>query len=62
MNAIDKILIKNGHKFDGETAQIDPDTIKPFAKSRKIYVQGSRSDIQVPFREISLSDTPSMLC
>jgi hypothetical protein len=25
-------------------------------------VQGSRSDIQVPFREISLSDTPSMLC
>ncbi|MBA3695598.1 MAG: phosphomethylpyrimidine synthase ThiC [Methylotenera sp.] len=46
--------------FDGETAQIDPDTIKPFAKSRKIYVLGSRADIQVPFREISLSDTPSM--
>ncbi|MBC7697995.1 MAG: phosphomethylpyrimidine synthase ThiC [Bacteroidia bacterium] len=39
---------------------MDPDTIKPFAKSRKIYVQGSRADIQVPFREISLSDTPSM--
>ena len=60
MNAIDKNLTKNLAKFDGETAQIDPDTIKPFAKSRKIYVQGSCEDIQVPFREISLSDTPSM--
>ncbi len=60
MNAIDKTLHKNTAIFDGETAQIDPDTIKPFAKSRKIYVQGSRADIQVPFREISLSDTPSM--
>ncbi len=64
MNATDKnlhkTLQKNTAKFDGETAQIDPDTIKPFAKSRKIYVQGSRADIQVPFREISLSDTPSM--
>ncbi len=60
MNAIDKTLHKNTAIFDGETAQIDPDTIKPFAKSRKIYVLGSRADIQVPFREISLSDTPSM--
>ena len=60
MNAIDKTLHKNTAIFDGETAQIDSDTIKPFAKSRKIYVQGSRADIQVPFREISLSDTPSM--
>jgi phosphomethylpyrimidine synthase len=31
----------------------------PFANSRKVYIQGSRADIQVPFREISLSDTPS---
>ncbi len=60
MNATDKNLHKNLAQFDGETAQIDPNTIKPFAKSRKIYVQGSRADIQVPFREISLSDTPSM--
>ena len=60
MNATDKNLHKNLAKFDGETAEIDPGTIQPFAKSRKIYVQGSRPDIQVPFREISLSDTPSM--
>ncbi|RKG32547.1 phosphomethylpyrimidine synthase ThiC [Acinetobacter guerrae] len=29
--------------------------------SRKVYIQGSRSDIQVPFREISLTDTPTGL-
>jgi phosphomethylpyrimidine synthase len=60
MNATDKNLHKNLAKFSGETAEIDPDTKKPFANSRKVYIQGSRPDIQVPFREISLSDTPSM--
>ena len=59
MNATDKNLHKNLAKFTGETAEIDPDTKKPFANSRKVYIQGSRPDIQVPFREISLSDTPS---
>ena len=29
--------------------------------SKKVYVQGSRPDIQVPFREISLTDTPTGL-
>ncbi|PNP97864.1 phosphomethylpyrimidine synthase ThiC [Moraxella sp. RCAD0137] len=29
--------------------------------SKKVYVQGSRIDIQVPFREISLTDTPTGL-
>lgn len=29
--------------------------------SKKVYVQGSRVDIQVPFREISLTDTPTGL-
>ena len=57
MNTIDKNLHA---KFDNETAQIDPGTVEPFAKSRKIYIEGSRPDIRVPFREISLSDTPSM--
>ena len=59
MNATDKNLQKNLAKFDSGTAEIDPATTVPFANSRKIYVQGSRPDIQVPFREISLSDTPS---
>ena len=55
MNALDKNLTK----FVGDTAEIDPATKLPFANSRKVYIQGSRPDIQVPFREISLSDTPS---
>jgi phosphomethylpyrimidine synthase len=60
LNATDKNMQKNLAKFVNETAEIDPATKKPFANSRKIYIQGSRPDIQVPFREISLSDTPSM--
>ncbi len=59
MNATDKNLQKTLTKFDSGTAEIDPATTLPFANSRKVYVQGSRPDIQVPFREISLSDTPS---
>ena len=59
MNATDKNLQKNLAKFISETAEIDPATKLPFANSRKVFVQGSRPDIQVPFREISLSDTPS---
>ncbi|CEN56712.1 phosphomethylpyrimidine synthase ThiC [Candidatus Methylopumilus turicensis] len=55
MNATDKNLAH----FVGEHAEIDPATKQSFANSRKVYVQGSRPDIQVPFREISLSDTPS---
>ena len=55
MNATDKNL----SKFLNETASVDEGTTKPFAKSRKVYVEGSRPDIRVPFREISLSDTPS---
>ena len=59
MNATDKNLQKNLAKFVNETAEIDPATTTNFTNSRKVYVQGSRPDIQVPFREISLSDTPS---
>lgn len=46
-------------KFINTSAQIDQGATKSFANSRKVYIQGSRPDIQVPFREISLSDTPS---
>jgi len=31
--------------------------IQPFPNSQKIYVEGSRTDIQVPMREITLTDT-----
>jgi len=59
MNATDKALKKNINQFIGKKAQLDEDALKPFANSRKVYVQGTTSDIQVPFREISISDTPS---
>ncbi|HAV16877.1 MAG TPA: phosphomethylpyrimidine synthase ThiC, partial [Acinetobacter nosocomialis] len=29
--------------------------------SKKVYIEGSRPDIQVPMREISLTDTPTGL-
>jgi phosphomethylpyrimidine synthase len=39
---------------DALTRQI---TRTPFPGSRKIYLEGTRADIRVPFREISLTDT-----
>ncbi|MCX7628058.1 MAG: phosphomethylpyrimidine synthase ThiC [Methylophilaceae bacterium] len=46
-------------KFLNATAELEADAIRPFPNSRKVYVTGSRPDLRVPFREISLSDTPS---
>ena len=47
----------NQKSFSNTTAEVDAAAVKPLPNSRKIYVQGSRSDIQVPMREISQSDT-----
>jgi len=46
-------------KILSQTAEVDQASIQPFTGSQKIYVQGSRADIQVPMREISLADTPT---
>ena len=40
-----------------ETAHVDALSTQPFPASNKIYIQGSRADIQVAMREISLSPT-----
>jgi phosphomethylpyrimidine synthase len=45
-------------KFLGKTAKINDASIQPFPNSKKIYITGSRPDIKVPMREISLSATP----
>ncbi|WP_148254474.1 phosphomethylpyrimidine synthase ThiC [Aidingimonas lacisalsi] len=45
------------HHFLAETAHVDDAAVQALPGSRKIYAQGSRSDIRVPFREISLSPT-----
>lgn len=42
-----------------QTAQVDRDSVQPFPNSKKVYVEGSRSDIRVPMREITLADTPT---
>mgnify|MGYP003634754233 FL=1 len=43
------------------TSGADGAASKPFPRSRKIHVTGSRPDIRVPMREISLADTPTEL-
>ena len=42
-----------------ESAKVDQQSVQPLPNSRKVYVQGSRPDIRVPMREISLHDTPT---
>ena len=59
MNATDKEFKKNIDNFISKDAKLDPEAHKSFSNSKKVYLEGSSPDIQVPFREISLSDTPS---
>ena len=47
--------------FLSTSAQVDAAAIAPLPNSRKVYVTGSRPDIRVPQREISLADTPTNL-
>ncbi len=43
-------------EFLKKTSQLSEEVTKPFPKSKKIYVEGSRPDIRVPMREISQDD------
>ncbi|MBG7602533.1 MAG: phosphomethylpyrimidine synthase ThiC [Gammaproteobacteria bacterium] len=44
-------------EFITKTTTLSAEVTRPFANSRKIYVQGSRDDLRVPMREISQSPT-----
>jgi len=44
-------------KLLSDTAQVDSASVAPLSGSRKIYLEGSRPDIRVPMREITLTDT-----
>ncbi|MCG6968230.1 MAG: phosphomethylpyrimidine synthase ThiC [Gammaproteobacteria bacterium] len=44
--------------FLGKTAKINDASIQPFPNSKKIYISGSRADIKVPMREVTLNPTP----
>ena len=46
-------------EFLSKTARVDPESVQPFPSSRKVYQSSSRSDLNVPFREISLAETRS---
>ena len=48
-------------KFIAAKAHVDEAAVAPLPNSRKIYVEGSRSDIRVPMREISQADTPASM-
>ncbi|MEY4593437.1 MAG: phosphomethylpyrimidine synthase ThiC [Pseudomonadota bacterium] len=45
--------------FVAANALVDSAAVAPLPNSRKVYVQGSRPDIQVPMREVSQADTPT---
>ena len=47
----------NPEHFLEKISSLDTSTNQHFPNSHKIYIQGSRSDIQVPMREISLATT-----
>src|SRR5689334_16016108 len=50
----------NAHpKFIASSAHVDDAAVQPLPRSRKVYLEGSRSDIRVPMREISQTDTPA---
>ena len=47
----------NPESFLSKNAKVDKQAIESFPNSQKIYIQGSRDNIQVPMREISQSPT-----
>ncbi|PRY72247.1 phosphomethylpyrimidine synthase ThiC [Halomonas ventosae] len=49
-------MSKTAH-FLAESARVDAAAVQPLPGSRKVFVTGTRADIRVPFREISLSPT-----
>src|SRR5690554_2595144 len=48
--------------FLRDRAQVDHNSIQPLPNSRKIYVTGSRPDLRLRLREVTLSDTPTAFC
>ncbi|GGD46349.1 phosphomethylpyrimidine synthase ThiC [Pseudoxanthomonas indica] len=53
MNAVPSRLLQ-------DTQQLSETVTRPIPGSRKIFVEGSRADLQVPMREIVLSRTPTL--
>ena len=47
-------------EFVRRTQALTEEATRPFARSRKVYVEGGRADVRVPMREIALTDTPAL--
>ena len=45
------------NEFIQQTTRLSNEVTQPFPNSRKVYVQGSRPDVQVPMREVTLTAT-----
>ena len=59
MNASDKQIKMNVDKFINKDAGLNEEALESFENSKKVFIEGTTPDIQVPFREITISDTPS---
>ena len=59
MNASDKQIKMNVDKFTNKDAGLNDEALESFENSKKVFIEGTTPDIQVPFREITISDTPS---
>jgi len=46
-------------EFQKKTEEMQAAAIEPLPNSEKIYIKGSRDDINVPMRKIALADTPT---
>ncbi|MCE9623833.1 MAG: phosphomethylpyrimidine synthase ThiC [Deltaproteobacteria bacterium] len=55
MNALPEKMLE-------EFQQLDADATRPFPGSKKIYIPGSRADLRVPMREISLKAPNAPVC
>jgi phosphomethylpyrimidine synthase len=47
--------------FIARTARLSEEITRPFPKSRKVFVEGSRPDIRVPMREVSQAPTQASM-
>jgi phosphomethylpyrimidine synthase len=49
----------HGNAMSDVTTRLAAEVVRPLAGSRKVYVQGSRADLNVPMRIVEQSPTPS---
>jgi len=52
--------MSNTSNTNGSAVELTQGSVTQFPRSRKIHVEGSRADIRVPMREITLDETPAM--